>query len=189
MNDADLPQGLWASGQLPSNVRIGANSIITGPKAFQRFRSLQVDALVIGDNCTLDGVHFAINPSGRANIGHACAFFGSLLLSELELVFGDHVFMGFNAIVSDSDFHPSEPAERHLDVLACSMIGEGLPRRPYVSKPIIVGDNVFIGHNATILKGVTIGTGAVIEPGTVVTRDVPARARLLGNPAQIIGYV
>jgi acetyltransferase-like isoleucine patch superfamily enzyme len=48
---------------------------------------------------------------------------------------------------------------------------------------------VWIGPNATILKGVCIGAGAFIEPGSMVTRDVPARARVMGNPAQIIGEV
>jgi len=39
------------------------------------------------------------------------------------------------------------------------------------------------------LKGVRIGKGAFIEAGSLVTRDVPPRARVLGNPAQIIGEV
>jgi hypothetical protein len=43
--------------------------------------------------------------------------------------------------------------------------------------------------NSTILKGVRIRAGAFIEPGSVVTRDVPPRARVLGNPAQIVGEV
>ncbi|MBC8132740.1 MAG: sugar O-acetyltransferase, partial [Deltaproteobacteria bacterium] len=38
----------------------------------------------------------------------------------------------------------------------------------------------------TILKGVTIGAGAYVEPGSVVTRDVPAGARVRGNPAAIV---
>ncbi|MBK7629842.1 MAG: acyltransferase [Ignavibacteriales bacterium] len=40
--------------------------------------------------------------------------------------------------------------------------------------------------NATILKGVTIGDGAVIAAHSVVTKDVPARSLVGGNPAKII---
>ena len=37
--------------------------------------------------------------------------------------------------------------------------------------------------------GVRIGAGAFIEAGSLVTRDVPPRARVLGNPAQVIGEI
>jgi len=45
-----------------------------------------------------------------------------------------------------------------------------------------------IGANATIVCGHTIGEFAFIGAGAVVTRDVPARALVLGNPARIRGY-
>ena len=51
----------------------------------------------------------------------------------------------------------------------------------------MIDDDVWIGPNATILKGVRIGAGAWIEPGSMVTRDVPPGARVMGNPAQVIG--
>ncbi|MBB3945327.1 acetyltransferase-like isoleucine patch superfamily enzyme [Rhizobium skierniewicense] len=37
-----------------------------------------------------------------------------------------------------------------------------------------------------ILKGVTIGDGAVIAAGAVVTKDVPPRSVVAGNPAKIV---
>ncbi|MEM4188250.1 MAG: WxcM-like domain-containing protein [Candidatus Hadarchaeum sp.] len=46
-----------------------------------------------------------------------------------------------------------------------------------------------IGANATILPGLTIGSRAMVGAGAVVTRDVPANAIVVGNPARIIGYV
>jgi acetyltransferase-like isoleucine patch superfamily enzyme len=50
----------------------------------------------------------------------------------------------------------------------------------------VIEDDVWIGPNATLLKGVRIGAGAFIEAGSLVTRDVPAGATVLGNPAQIL---
>lgn len=46
-----------------------------------------------------------------------------------------------------------------------------------------------IGAGAIILPGVTIGKFALIGAGAVVTRDVPAHALAVGNPARIVGYV
>lgn len=43
-----------------------------------------------------------------------------------------------------------------------------------------------IGANATILAGVRIGEQAMIGAGSVVTKDVPARAVVIGNPARVI---
>lgn len=46
-----------------------------------------------------------------------------------------------------------------------------------------------IGANATILPGLQIGANTMIGAGAVVTRDVPANAVVVGNPARIVGYV
>jgi acetyltransferase-like isoleucine patch superfamily enzyme len=46
---------------------------------------------------------------------------------------------------------------------------------------------VLLGPPAPILKGARLGTGAFLEAGAPVSRDVPARARVLGNPATVVG--
>lgn len=50
-------------------------------------------------------------------------------------------------------------------------------------RPTEIGDGVKIGSGAVILP-VKIGAGAVIGAGSVVTKDVPERAVVSGNPAQ-----
>ena len=52
--------------------------------------------------------------------------------------------------------------------------------------PVVVGDKAWIGFNVSILKGVTIGEGAVIGACSVVTRDIPAYAVAVGNPARVV---
>ncbi|MBX0328827.1 N-acetyltransferase [Oscillochloris sp. ZM17-4] len=46
-----------------------------------------------------------------------------------------------------------------------------------------------IGAGAVIVTGVTIGRWAMVGSGSVVTKDVPDHALVVGNPARVIGYV
>ncbi len=55
-----------------------------------------------------------------------------------------------------------------------------------IIKPVNIGKHVWIGCHSIILKGVNIGDGAVIAAGSVVTKDVPERALVGGNPAKVI---
>ena len=55
-----------------------------------------------------------------------------------------------------------------------------------IAKPIVIGNNVWIGGGTTVVPGVTIGDNAVIGAGSVVTKDIPANALAVGNPARVI---
>jgi UDP-2-acetamido-3-amino-2,3-dideoxy-glucuronate N-acetyltransferase len=55
--------------------------------------------------------------------------------------------------------------------------------------PTLVRYGASIGAGAVIVCGVTIGRFALVGAGSVVTRDVPAHALVLGNPARSHGYV
>ena len=50
--------------------------------------------------------------------------------------------------------------------------------------PTSVGKGVTVGANATIVCGHSLGEYALIGAGSVVTKDVPAHAVVVGNPAR-----
>lgn len=61
--------------------------------------------------------------------------------------------------------------------------------RKHEFKPTLIQKGASLGANATIICGITIGEYAMIGAGAVVTKDVPAYALVVGNPAKQVGWV
>lgn len=53
----------------------------------------------------------------------------------------------------------------------------------------IVRRGASIGAGATVLPGVEIGVDAMVGAGTVVSRNIPARAVVVGNPMRMLRYL
>jgi acetyltransferase-like isoleucine patch superfamily enzyme len=108
---------------------------------------------------------------GRIELGGNTFIAGKMMLiSKASVKIGRDCAIAWGVTVSDHDFH--------------KLYKDGVQK--VETAPIVIGNSVWIGMNATILKGVTIGDGAVVAAGSVVTRDVPTRAVVGGNPAKII---
>jgi acetyltransferase-like isoleucine patch superfamily enzyme len=58
---------------------------------------------------------------------------------------------------------------------------------PIAKAPVTIGNRVYLGPNVVVALGVTIGDGAVVGANSLVLEDVPAGARVHGNPARVIG--
>ena len=113
----------------------------------------------------------------RIQVGRDVGMSGATIVAAERIEIGDRVFVGSNATIVDTDFHPLDPATRQRDVLA----GE--------HRPVVLEDEVFVGMNSLILKGVRVGRGAVIGAGSVVTQDVPPGAVVAGNPARFTRWL
>ena len=55
-----------------------------------------------------------------------------------------------------------------------------------ITKPIVVGNNVYIGEETMILPGAHIGNNCVIGARSVVTKDIPDNSVAAGVPARVI---
>ena len=51
-----------------------------------------------------------------------------------------------------------------------------------------IGNRVFIGAHSVIVGRITIGDDVVVCAGSVVSRSVPARAVVMGNPGRVVSY-
>ncbi|MDY3267337.1 MAG: acyltransferase [Phocaeicola sp.] len=113
--------------------------------------------------------------NARITIGNNVGMSSTVLWAHESITIGDHVKIGGNSILIDTDSH-------NMDYL----VRRGQYTDWGVSKPIVIEDDVFIGVNCIILKGVTIGARSIIAAGSVVTKSIPADCVAGGNPAKVI---
>lgn len=57
-----------------------------------------------------------------------------------------------------------------------------------MDEPLQIGNDVWIGCNSTILRGIRIGDGAIVGANSLVSKDVPPYAIVVGNPARLIKF-
>ena len=55
-----------------------------------------------------------------------------------------------------------------------------------LTRPIVVGNNVYIGARTIIMGGVTIGNNVIIGAGSIVTHDIPDNSVAVGVPAKVV---
>ena len=122
----------------------------------------------------------AMRASARICIGDDFHASGVTLCAASAIEIGDRVVMGANACVVDTDFHSLNSRIRSSG---------SADEENAAAEMVRIGHDVFVGMNAMILKGVSVGNGAVIGAGSVVTKDVPEKAIVAGNPARILNGV
>lgn len=122
----------------------------------------------IGGGCTLGQNVFV---AGGVKIGSFCKIQNNVSVYEgVEL--GDYVFCGPSMVFTNVQRPRCKYPQRGSEYYLHTPIGEGTS----------------IGANATIVCGHKIGKHAFIAAGTVVTKDVPSHAIMMGVPARQHGW-
>lgn len=113
-------------------------------------------------------------PGSMIILGDNVGVSGSTFNAMKSITVGDNTIIGSGCLIMDNDAH------------ILSFDNRSIKNGKIGCAPIFIGSKVFIGARCIICKGVTIGDGAVIGAGSVVTKDVPAKTIVAGNPAEII---
>lgn len=121
---------------------------------------------VIGSDCNINSHTFIEND---VQLGDRVTLKSGVYLWD-GIVLEDDVFIGPNVTFTNDRYPRSK-------------------QYPESFQKTLVKRRASIGAAAVILGGVVIGEYALIAAGAVVTKDVPGRAMVLGNPARIVGWV
>lgn len=184
-----LSQRIGAAS-LPDFANSPAGLVIQLPRRIRNPRRITLgDDIKLGPNSVLsakteypggwmrhpEGHHVSQEFDSRIVIGHRVTATSALQVVALkEIIIEDDVMFAANVFICDA-LH----SRRSTDV-------------PYKFQgmtdiePIRIGRGSWIGQNVVVMPGVTVGELAVVGANSVVTRDVPARTVVVGNPARVI---
>lgn len=154
--------------------------------------SLVADSAVIGD-----GTQIWLFCQVRENtrIGNGCVF-GKGVYVDTGVTIGDNVKVQNNAsiytgvTIEDGVFvgpHVCFTNDKVPRAVNPDMSLKGLD--DWHITPTLVKAGAALGANSTLVCGITVGRWAMVASGSVVTKDVPDHALVMGNPARIAGWV
>lgn len=104
------------------------------------------------------------------HLGPGYAISDNVLITS-DVVIGAHVHINYYSYVAHD-----------------CVIGDFVTFAPRVNcnGNVKIGDGAYIGAGAVLKQGISIGAGATVGMGAVVTKDVPAGATVIGNPARVL---
>jgi acetyltransferase-like isoleucine patch superfamily enzyme len=115
------------------------------------------------------GAYIEIVNGGTLTIGQGASNVGLTIMCAKEVTIGNGVRIGRNVSIRDwngSHVIITETYKNHA--------------------PVRINNHVWLCSGCTILPGVTVGEGAIVAANAVVTKDVPPRVIVAGNPAKVV---
>ena len=149
--------------KIASNVILGENVVLND--------FINLYGCRIGDNTKIGPF---VEVQKNAFIGKRCKISSHTFICE-GVTIEDDVFVG-HGVMFINDKYPRSTTES----------GELQTEDDWEVVSTIVKQGASIGSNATLLCGITVGSGSIVGAGSVVTRDVPDKTVVAGNPAKVI---
>lgn len=131
---------------------------------------------------------------GENGIPERCNFSGNIKIGKYTTLGVNNLFHGtieigkYCQVGVDVSFHTTNHPINYLSTYINQRLFKGELQELKEEGKTIIENDVWIGQGAIILGGITIGNGAIIGAGSVVTKDVPAYAIAVGNPAKVLKY-
>jgi maltose O-acetyltransferase len=97
---------------------------------------------------------------------------------------GQGVWIGYDAIIETSHPHLVTIRDRAAIGIRVTIMAHNREQRG-----VVIEEDTAIGTGAIILPNVTIGRGAIVTAGSVVTKSIPPKTMVQGNPARPIATV
>jgi UDP-2-acetamido-3-amino-2,3-dideoxy-glucuronate N-acetyltransferase len=159
-----MSDGRWQ--RIASDVKLGRN--------VQIYDFVNLYGCEIGDGSKI-GTFVEIQKGAR--IGRNCKISSHTFICE-GVTIEDNVFVGHHVVFINDPYPRATTEDGHMQ----TEVDWGVI-------PTCVQQGASIGSGAVILCGVTIGEEAMVGAGSVVTRDVPSRTIVAGNPARILRQI
>jgi UDP-2-acetamido-3-amino-2,3-dideoxy-glucuronate N-acetyltransferase len=123
----------------------------------------------------------------KCRIGNNCILSKDVYI-DFDVVIGNNVKIQngvsvYHGVVVEDDVFLGPHMVFTNDLYPRSYIGDFKVYKTIIKK------GASIGANSTIICGTTIGEYSLIGAGSVITKDVPAHALVIGNPGRIVGFV
>jgi acetyltransferase-like isoleucine patch superfamily enzyme len=148
---------------LSDDVRLGKNVKLS--------KFINLYGCFIGDDTKIGAF---VEIQKNATVGKSCKISSHTFICE-GVTIEDNVFIGHN-VTFINDKYPRATNDN----------GELQTEADWKVEPTLVKYGASIGSGATILSNVTVGERAIIGAGSLVTRDVPPKAIVAGNPAKML---
>ncbi len=154
----------------------GAGSVIVPPARVTMPHRIHIgDRVVINEHSWISVVEAVPGYTPTLTIGSGTLIDRLLHIACVgEIEIGEEVLIGERVLIGDS-YHSYE--DPNLPVIKQPMVP---PRK------VTIESGVHIGFAVMIMQGITIGENAYIGAGAVVTRDVPPRSVVIGNPGRVV---
>lgn len=170
-NGVKYGSGLWVRGVLKiynrGTVILGDNVVINSGLWANPISSATKTCIQVSEGAVL-------------KIGNATGISNTAITCWKEVTIGEHVLIGANCQIFDTDFHPCESYHR----FGCKKNNDFIRQ-----EAVVIEDGAFIGSSVIVLKGTRIGKESIIGAGSVVCGNVPPHELWAGVPARFIKQV